>query len=155
LWVEHGQFNTGYEHTPLLSAASMLDFTTVEMLLKYGASLERGNSDGQKPLFMVCQAGTSCFDKMDSPKTKRLEMARLFLAHGADVDGADGNGFTPLRQAVVAAQDIDLARLLLEHGARPDWEDWEGRTLLQYAADLGCREMRELLEKFGRLTTKD
>lgn len=138
-----------HTYTPLLSAASMLDFTAAELLLEYGASLERGNSDGQKPLFMVCQAGTSCFDKVDSPKTKRLEMARLFLAHGADVDGADGNGFTPLRQAILAAQDIDLARLLLEHGAWPDREDHEGYSPLQHTVDLDSSGLRELLEKYA------
>lgn len=149
LLLDNGAKPDGRElhtYTPLLSAASMLDIAAAEILLEYGASLEQGNSDGQKPLFMVCQAGTSCFDKMDSPKTKRLEMARFFLAHGADVDGTDGNGFTPLRQAVVAAQDIDLVRLLLEHGARPDREGHEGYTPLQHAGDFCSREMLELFK---------
>lgn len=148
--LDNGANPNGRElHTypPLLTAASMLDVAAAEILLEYGANPELANCDGQKPLYMACQAGTSCFDNIYSPQTKRMEITRLLLAHGADVDGADNYGFTPLRQAIVAADDIDLVRLLLEHGARPDREDWEGRTPMQCAVDHGRREMRELLDQ--------
>lgn len=47
----------------------------------------------------------------------RLKMAKLLLASGADVNGADESGHTPLREAVLETNDYDLARLLLRHGA--------------------------------------
>jgi len=134
-------------YSPLLTAASNLDFAAAELLLEYGADPEYGNSYGQKPLYMVCQAGVSQFYVIDSPEAKRLKLAKLLLDHGADVNGSCDSGFTPLRQAVVAACDMDLARLLLQHGARPDATDEYGWTVFDYVTESGVR-IKELFQGY-------
>lgn len=149
-WIllENGVRPNGMDiHTypPLLTAASILDVATAELLLEYGADPEYGNSHGQKPLYMVCQAGISQYYVIDSPEAKRLKMAKLLLDHGADVNSFCDSGFTPLRQAVVAAYDVDLARLLLQHGARPDSTDEYGRAVFDYVATSGAG-MQELFQ---------
>jgi RNA polymerase sigma factor (sigma-70 family) len=72
-----------------------------------------------------------------------LELARVLLAHGADVDDATP-GETPLDRAVIM-HDVPLATLLLEHGANPDHESAAGLTALHRAAIRGHREIARLL----------
>lgn len=138
-------------YPPLLTAASNLDVAAAVLLLEYGADPEYGNSYGQKPLYMVCQAGMSQFYVIDAPEAKRLQLAKLLLDHGADVNGSCDNGFTPLRQAVVAARDVDLARLLLQHGARPDATDEYGRAVFDYVTSSGTK-MREFFHEVSIIT---
>lgn len=134
-----------HTYPPLLTAAFNLDVVAAKLLLEYGADPEYGNSYGQKPLYIACQAGISQFYVIDSPEAKRLKLAKLLLDHGADVNSFCDSGFTPLRQAVVAAGDVDLARLLLQHGARPDARDEYGRAVFDYVAASGAR-MKELFQ---------
>jgi ankyrin repeat protein len=49
----------------------------------------------------------------------RLEVARLLLDAGADLDRADGDGFTPLMTAAGAGQ-VQALQLLLARGAAVD-----------------------------------
>jgi ankyrin repeat protein len=76
-----------------------------------------------------------------------LNIVALLLKHGADVDGADNDGWTPLRLAIDTANDMQLVRLLLQHGARPDRKDNSGITPLQLAEQSCSKEMVELLRK--------
>ena len=72
-----------------------------------------------------------------------LELARLLLAHGADVDDATP-GETPLDRAVIM-HDVPMATLLLEHGASPDHPSTAGLTALHRAAIRGHTEIARLL----------
>ena len=72
-----------------------------------------------------------------------LELARVLLAHGADVDDATP-GETPLDRAVIM-HDAPLAALLLEHGANPDHPSAAGLTALHRAAIRGHTELVGLL----------
>ncbi len=72
-----------------------------------------------------------------------LELARVLLAHGAEVDDATP-GETPLDRAVIM-HDVPMATLLLEHGANPDHPSAAGLTALHRAAIRGHTEVVRLL----------
>jgi ankyrin repeat protein len=48
-----------------------------------------------------------------------VDVARLLVERGADVNAKDGHGFTPLALAANSKSDL-LMLLLLEHGARAE-----------------------------------
>ena len=51
-----------------------------------------------------------------------LDVARLLIDRGAEVDALDEDGFTPL-QFAAAANKLDVASLLIEDGANTDGID--------------------------------
>ena len=66
--------------------------------------------------------------------TNRLiDEAENLIAQGAEANGVDAYGSTPLHIAV-AAGHVDIVKLLITHGARLDIKDNTGRTPLHYAA---------------------
>lgn len=134
--------------TPLTVAAFQLEADIAGLLHSCGADLELGNLWGQRPLFCVCQGGIGDSPE-DLPEQKRLNMAKLLLGRGADVEGADNEDRTPLCQAVIAVNDIELARLLIQHGANPDKEDIYCVTPLQLAEQNCSSEMVELLREYS------
>ena len=77
-------------------------------------------------------------------------MARLLLEHGADVNRRDCGGQTPLRQAILAVNDINLVRLLLESGAQSDIQDDYGSTAQQLAEEHCSDDMMRLIIKYKR-----
>ena len=48
-----------------------------------------------------------------------VDRARQLIADGADVNGADPNGITPL-QAAVGCDHVEMADFLVDQGARPE-----------------------------------
>lgn len=75
-----------------------------------------------------------------------LELTRLLIEAGADIEQADANGITPLLNAVLnatvetldrpEAQHIAVAHYLIEHGANINAADWYGETPLWAAVVL-------------------
>lgn len=64
-----------------------------------------------------------------------LERARLLIEQGADIDAADGNGFTVLMYAIWKAPD--LVQELIQLGANVNTKDNRNVTALHVAADIG------------------
>jgi uncharacterized protein len=68
-----------------------------------------------------------------------LDIVRLLLNAGADIEDTDPNGITPLLMA--ASNDrVEVARSLIERGADIDATDWYGRTPLWAAIDVRNRD---------------
>ncbi|MGD1855710.1 MAG: ankyrin repeat domain-containing protein [Leptolyngbyaceae cyanobacterium] len=65
-----------------------------------------------------------------------IEIARLLIDHGADVNWIDGEGVTPLILASFK-DHIELVQLLLDHGADPTVRDQWNQTALDYALRRG------------------
>ena len=133
--------------TPLTVAAFQFETDIVGLLHSCGADLELGNLWGQKPLFCACQGGMENTPE-ELPDQKRLNIVTLLLGRGAEVEGADNECWTPLRQAVLASHDTDLAGLLLQNGAKPNETDHSGVTPLQLAEQQCSSEMVELLRGY-------
>jgi ankyrin repeat protein len=64
-----------------------------------------------------------------------LDMVRLLLSSGANIEQADANGVTPLIMAILNNQ-IAVGRLLIDRGANVNTADWYGETALWAAVDL-------------------
>ena len=88
-------------------------------------------------------------DSTEVREAKALEVIRVLVANGADVD-ACGNGATALGRAVNREYSRIVA-FLLEHGADPNrlCPENTGPTLLELAQEREHREIVELLIKHG------
>jgi ankyrin repeat protein len=82
----------------------------------------------------------------------RLDTVRLLVERGANLELADGNGVTPLIDAIVNAsifrvsrlgssEHLGVANLLLDAGANVNAMDWYGQTPLWAAVDLRNLEL--------------
>jgi ankyrin repeat protein len=72
-----------------------------------------------------------------------IEMARLFLDHGAAVDIGDKGRFSDEKTPLIHASrelSLDFIRLLLDHGANPNLADSKGNSPLHWACNLGYRD---------------
>ena len=80
----------------------------------------------------------------------RLDIARVLLDHGADVNYQDSHGTSPLHLASRIPSN-DLIQLLLDHGANVNASDKEGRTALYHVSYQGQPEtlVAKLLLKNG------
>ena len=118
--------------------------------LSRGAGIIRaGWPDGRGKRY---PAGGSKTPLLYATREGHLDVARLLLEHGARVELADGNGVTPLINAIVNASIIrvnrtgtsdhlKIAQLLLEAGADVNAADWYGETPLWSAVDVRNLEL--------------
>jgi ankyrin repeat protein len=118
--------------------------------LSRGAGIIRaGWPDGRGKRF---PAGGSKTPLLYATRAGHLELARLLIDHGANVELADGNGVTPLINAIVNASIIrvnrsgtsdhlKIAQLLLDRGADVNAADWYGETPLWAAVDVRNLEL--------------
>ena len=74
-----------------------------------------------------------------------VDVFRLLVAAGADLDAADCTGFTPLMSACLGVEEAEkgvvMARALLEAGADPRRANDEGCIALTYAAAEGVTDV--------------
>ncbi len=83
----------------------------------------------------------------DAAKAGDLEAAKKLLEGGADVNGKDGKGITPLGVAV-GFNKIPIIELFLESDADVELTDPKGNTALHYAAGKPCK-IRAILFTIG------
>ncbi|MBS0380224.1 MAG: hypothetical protein JSS29_17220 [Proteobacteria bacterium] len=111
----------------ILRGASAIEIATrlkdpwfLETLARHGADINLPNGQGHYP--PVCAAITSL----------RTENARLLISMGAQLNGQDILGFTPLASAITANR-FDLAYEMLEQGADPTIKlNRKGSTVLTF-----------------------
>mmetsp|Transcript_7234 Transcript_7234/g.10125 ORF Transcript_7234/g.10125 Transcript_7234/m.10125 type:complete len:175 (+) Transcript_7234:33-557(+) len=79
------------------------------------------NGNGLSSLFLVCLKGYVGADgvgsRTDSVKAKRLEIAKMLIEKGANIDFCETIGLTPLHWAAYN-DDAELCRFLLANGAK-------------------------------------
>ena len=79
---------------------------------------------------------------------KSIEVGRLLLARGANVNPRNDDGGNPLHEAAGDGQ-IEFAKLLLDHGANINAKDDNGKTPLTIALEYKQTEMAKLLREKG------
>jgi ankyrin repeat protein len=99
----------------------------IRVLLDAGADPNIADNEGKTPLI------ANAWD---------LEIAKLLIVRGANVNAQAQDGFTPL----LNAGTVELTRLLLEHGADPFAKTRRGETALDIAKRMNRREEVTLLE---------
>ena len=85
-------------------------------------------------------------------RTGNLEMARLLINAGAEVNAKGNPGRTPLSFAVLSGR-LDMIRFLIEKGAEVNTRDAEGASPLDYAAWQGSLDMAAMLLAHGACST--
>ncbi|MBN1237585.1 MAG: ankyrin repeat domain-containing protein [Gammaproteobacteria bacterium] len=120
-----------------------------EGLSKGSGIIRAGWPEGRGKRF---PAGGSKTPLLYATRHGHLEITRLLLSHGAELELAEGNGITPLINAIVNASSVRLsptgktdhlaiAHLLLDAGADPNAMDWYGQTPLWAAVDMRNLEL--------------
>ena len=77
-----------------------------------------------------------------------IELAKLYLSRGANVNCRSGDGINPLGEAA-ANGFLDFAKLLIESGADVNQKDDKGKTALAYASEYKHPEIEKLLRDHG------
>ena len=142
----------GRDRMPLHEAAQDGHLEAAELLLDNGAAVEAKDHLGRTPLH--CTAGMSFVESLFLWATEeadgeedegdpilnaaRLEIARLLVERGAEVNAKDDDGMTPLQLAIEADRTA-LADLLREHGFD---EDLAGRLQAALEDAVGSRESK-------------
>jgi len=123
----------------LLEAAERGNSNKVRELLKRGGLKANPNTrdkNGNTPLHLAAEHGF-------------LDVARLLLEHGADVNAIGKSGWTPLHVAAVNGR-MAIVRLLLEHGADVDVIDNYDQTPSDRARQVGYEGIARVIEEYSR-----
>jgi uncharacterized protein len=130
--------------TPLLYAADRSDVPLMRLLLELGADPLLGNFDNTTPLMAAAGVGTRAAVEEAGEESEALEAVAMLLERGADINGVDNNGDTPMHGA--AANNYPrVVNLLAERGADPNiWSkpNKTGRTPLYLAEGYNAAELR-------------
>ena len=127
------------------------DFTSVRLLLLFGAEPNSKDKDGFTPLFSATQASfleaaqlllkygadpnTSAGPYDENPYARALNSGQtpfveLYLKYGANSDGIMGNGNTPFIQAMTKTAPMALVDLMFLYNADPNCKNARGETAL-------------------------
>ncbi len=122
--------------TPLLRAAKAGDAAAVQLLLEHGALPNLPNETGITPLMAACGLGSTNIDTRgryiadgENPiiQKEAIETLKALLAAGADINGRDDRGQTPLHGAAFWGWN-DVVKFLVAHDAQLDARDKKGMT---------------------------
>ena len=120
--------------TPLLRAAKACDVPAAKLLLSHGAKVDLANSMDLTPLLVVAGSNWAITDTRGRFRNEKdcIEMAKMLLDAGANINAVNRNGQTALHAA--ARMDMkDFVRYIGEHGAILDVKDRTGMTALDIA----------------------
>jgi ankyrin repeat protein len=110
---------------------------TVNTLLAAGADVNAASRESMKVTPLASAAAA-----------KRIDIARVLIANGANVNAKAANDFSPLHDAA-ANGNLDLVKLLLEKGADINAKTNDGKTPLAYAQEHNRAEVAEFLQSHG------
>ena len=79
-----------------------------------------------------------------SGRKGKLEVVRLLISRGANVNAEDSEGCTPLK-AAASQGHLDVVKFLLEKGADPNAIGYDQMTSLESAAEEGNEELVRVL----------
>lgn len=120
----------------LLSSTSANDSNGVTRLLKTGVHPDVGIDQGRPSCLMI--AATNGF----------VELVRLLIAYGADVNTKDADGETPLMWASSRGR-LECVNEIIKSGADPNIRNTAGRTAIYWAIQYGHNDVCRILCKFG------
>lgn len=146
-WLRRPERRNG--STALVEAACRGRADLVRELLARGADVRvtTGESYGGHPVLLHWS---------ENPAPHGVEVARLLVEHGADVNGRTPEGATPLMFAV-EYHDARVVRFLLRRGADPNARDSRGWTPLRYGIGSGNIDpdsVRALLESRAEVNAR-
>ncbi len=108
--------------TPLLRAALCGDLTVVRLLLAHGADPQIPTFDHTTPLMVASGVGWAEGMMREYSAGETLELVKLLLDRGADVNAVNDHGITALHGAAYKAAN-QVVQLLVDRGAKLDAKD--------------------------------
>jgi uncharacterized protein len=123
--------------TPLGLATFFGHPAAVNALLDAGAAVNTGSREAMRVTPLASAAAA-----------KQIQIAKVLIARGANVNARAENDLTPLHEAAASGQ-IEFATLLLNSRANINAKTKDGKTPLAFARERKQTEMVELLRKFG------
>lgn len=102
--------------TALMRAAFAGDLELVKLLLAHGADPHIPSSDRETTLAAACGLAFINGYHRQRPPAERLEVVKLMLELGEDINHADSYGITPLMGAANLG-DVNIVRYLIDKGA--------------------------------------
>ncbi|KAK5165802.1 uncharacterized protein LTR77_008725 [Saxophila tyrrhenica] len=162
--------DSGYERSLLTVAIVNNDFTTIRLLLLFGADPNAKDKDCYSPLFSATQASfldaaqlllkysadcnMSAGPYDESPFARALNSGQtafvdLYLRYGAEPDTIMGNGNTAFIQAITKTVPINLLELMLVYNADANCKNGRGETALFKAINAERLDLVELLINHG------
>ncbi|KAL3278379.1 hypothetical protein HHI36_013707 [Cryptolaemus montrouzieri] len=158
------------EKTSLVEACTDGDVRTVQKLLTEGGrSVHETSEEGESLLSLACSAGYfelaqvllamhanvedrgikgECTPLMEAASAGHLDIVRLLVAHGADVNAQSTTGNTPLMYGC-AGGHTEVVQFLLQHGANVEDHNENGHTPLMEAASAGHVGLAKILLMHG------
>uniref|UniRef100_A0A8C5WFW3 Ankyrin repeat and SOCS box containing 10 n=1 Tax=Leptobrachium leishanense TaxID=445787 RepID=A0A8C5WFW3_9ANUR len=114
------------EHTPLHTAARHGMWEHVDLYLRYAASSDKRNANGETPLCVAC----------GHPQTPQelpqyFQVCQRLVEGGANIHIRDNDQQSPLHLACKSANP-QIVQLLLEHGAEVNAMSYSANTAMQY-----------------------
>ena len=133
-------YETGLDGLPLEYAIYWSPLAFIQTLLEQRADPNYPGRNGFPSLMAA----------ISTDRADKLEILRLLLAHGADVQQRGVNDWTPLHYAV-SRDDATAVKLLLAHEADPDARTRidDFATPLEEAEKFGRRRALDALKKSG------
>ncbi|XP_022906707.1 ankyrin repeat domain-containing protein 17 isoform X2 [Onthophagus taurus] len=157
------------EKTSLVEACTDGDVGTVRKLLTEGRSVHETSEEGESLLSLACSAGYyelaqvllamhanvedrgikgECTPLMEAASAGHLDIVRLLVVHGADVNAQSTSGNTPLMYGCAGGHQ-DVVKFLLENGANVEDHNENGHTPLMEAASAGHVGLAKILLEHG------
>ncbi|KAK1690156.1 hypothetical protein BDP55DRAFT_544336 [Colletotrichum godetiae] len=107
-----------------------------EVLIRKGARLDTTDGSDRSPLSRACSSGIAS-----------IELIKLLLDSGAEVESPDKNRRTPLFHAASTFSQPDIVELLVSKGASMEVQDRFGQTAVGIATQHGHHDVARLLKR--------
>lgn len=121
--------------TPLGFAVFFSQPENVKALLDAGADVNLPSRESMKVTPLASAAAA-----------KQTELARVLIAHGANVNARGATGHVPLHEAA-ANGNVELVKLLIDSGADRNAKTDDGKTPLDFAIEYKRDEVVDLLKE--------
>ena len=131
-----GNINVAPGSTPLYRAVRAIDLAAVKLLVDAGANTSLAIKDGSTPLMAAAGLGAPRGGDEEvteaGEKNDPVDVLRILVDKGADVNAANDLGMTALHYAVQRGSDR-IIEFLASKGARFDIKNKQGRTAVELA----------------------
>ncbi|MDR1907975.1 MAG: ankyrin repeat domain-containing protein [Holosporales bacterium] len=138
--------------TPIQIAAAIGNLELVTLLIKAGASIKCEDYWSITPLSVAASCGWWWCDSYGKTKSKHsraeyIEIVRLLIENGAEVDTREQYGITPLTRAV-RANCPEIVKMLVDKGAKVFWSKgshFDEDSPIIIAKDKRYKEIQQIL----------